>query len=228
MVEGLLLFVIAAQDADAAHLTQRIEFIDKNDAGRGLSGLFEQVMHASGADTDEHLDELRPRDGKEGHAGLSSDGFGNQGLAGARRTDQQCTFGDVCPRREYFALSLRKETISTSSTLASSMPATSAKVTPVSRSTNTLARDLPMFIKPPMPCFSASPRNRKYQITMISTKGSNPPSSPQEGVFVGACEPDTRVGKVRRQRRLHPHGRELGVAVDGLLQLAADLVFLDP
>jgi hypothetical protein len=73
-------------------------------------------------------------------------------------------------------VSLRNETISTSSALASSMPATSAKVTPVSRSTNTLARDLPTFIKPPRPCLSTIPRNRKFQNTMIRTKGNSQPN----------------------------------------------------
>ncbi|STE47127.1 Uncharacterised protein [Escherichia coli] len=50
-------------------------------------------------------------------------------------------------------------------------PATSANVTPVFFSTNTLARLLPMLRNPPMPCFSAKRRNRKNQTPKKATAG---------------------------------------------------------
>ena len=73
----------------------RVDFIDENDAGRVFLGLFEHVAHAAGADADEHLDEIRPRNGEERHACLASDGAGQQGLAGAGAADQQRALGDL-------------------------------------------------------------------------------------------------------------------------------------
>ena len=54
------------------------------------------------------------------------------------------------PRRPYSLGSFRKLMISTNSSFASSTPATSVKVTLVSVSTNTLARLLPIDIRPPL------------------------------------------------------------------------------
>ena len=68
-------------------------------------------------------------------------------------------FGTWAPSSPYFSWSLRNDTISSSSILASSTPATSLKLTPVSFSTYTFALDLPMFNMPPMPCLSAIRRN---------------------------------------------------------------------
>ena len=79
--------------------------------------------------------------------------------------------GMRAPSRPYSCGFLRKSTISTNSALASSTPATSAKVTPVFFSMNTLARLLPMLRKPPMPCFSAKRRNRKNQTPKKATAG---------------------------------------------------------
>ncbi|MNC34078.1 hypothetical protein D3C75_824950 [compost metagenome] len=91
--------------------------------------------------------------------------------------------GIRAPRRLYLGWSLRKETISSSSALASSMPATSSKVTPVSRSTYTLALDLPTLTRPPRPCLSVRRRNRKLQKAKISTSGSSQDSRLERAVF---------------------------------------------
>src|SRR5437773_2006923 len=63
--------------------------IYEDDAGSILLALDEQVPHPRGADADEHLDEVRARDGKEGHARLAGDGPGEERLPGARGADQQ-------------------------------------------------------------------------------------------------------------------------------------------
>jgi hypothetical protein len=52
-------------------------------------GLVKQVAHAAGADTDEHFDKLRTGDREEGHAGFTRNGFGDQGLTGSGRANQQ-------------------------------------------------------------------------------------------------------------------------------------------
>merc|ERR1719284_802291 len=58
--------------------------------------------------------------------------------------------GILAPSAVYFSGLLRKSTISTSSSLALSQPATSANVTPVSGISWNLVRDLPKSIAPPM------------------------------------------------------------------------------
>ena len=102
----------------------------KTIAGAGCLGLGEQVAHARGADADDRLDELRGRHREEGHVRLAGDRAGEQRLAGAGRAAQQHPVRDA-RRRASGSCSgrRRKSTTSLSSSLASSMPATSAKVT---------------------------------------------------------------------------------------------------
>ncbi len=72
-----------------------VDLVDEDDAGRVALGLLEQVAHAGGADTDEHLDELGARDREEGDARLAGDGLGEQRLARAGRADQQHALGNA-------------------------------------------------------------------------------------------------------------------------------------
>ncbi len=74
--------------------------------------------------------------------------------------------GMVAPRRLNFAGSFKKSTISTTSCLASSQPATSAKVTLIWSSDNIFALDLPKLIGPflppaPPPIFRIKNMNNK-------------------------------------------------------------------
>ena len=89
LVERLLALVVAAAEARAAMAADRVDFVDEDDAGRILLRLLEHVAHAARADADEHLDEVRARDGEERHVRLARDGARGQRLAGARRADQQ-------------------------------------------------------------------------------------------------------------------------------------------
>ena len=95
LVEGLLAFVVAAAEAGAAMAADRIDFIDEDDAGRVFLGLLEHVAHAAGADADEHFDEIGTGDREERHIGFAGDGARQQGLAGARRADQQHALGNA-------------------------------------------------------------------------------------------------------------------------------------
>jgi len=52
-------------------------------------GLLEQVAHARSTYADEHFDEFRARDRKEGHLRFTGDRLGQQRLAGAGRPHQQ-------------------------------------------------------------------------------------------------------------------------------------------
>jgi hypothetical protein len=90
LVESLLLFVVTSRErSDAAGTAERIDLVDENDRRRLLVRLLKQVAHPRGADPDEHLDELRSRNRKERNLGLAGDRLRQQGLAGARRPDQQ-------------------------------------------------------------------------------------------------------------------------------------------
>ena len=95
LIEGLLALVIAAAEAGAAMTADRVDLVDEDDAGRVLLALLEHVAHPARADADEHLDEIRAGDREERHVRLAGDGAGQQGLAGARRPDQQHALRDL-------------------------------------------------------------------------------------------------------------------------------------
>src|ERR1700719_2204021 len=80
---------MAAAEAGSAMASDRVDFVYENNAGGVLLALNEQVPHARRADAHEHFDEVRTRDRKERDARLPRDCARQQGLAGARRTDQQ-------------------------------------------------------------------------------------------------------------------------------------------
>jgi hypothetical protein len=67
----------------------------KDDAGRVLFALLEQIADAAGAHANEHFHEIRAGDGEERHAGFAGDGARQQGLTGSGRADQKYTFGDT-------------------------------------------------------------------------------------------------------------------------------------
>ena len=95
LVERLLPLVVSAAEAGAALAADRVDLVDEDD-GRGLlAGGLEQVAHSAGADAHEHLHEVRAGDRQERHSGLTGHGAGQQGLAGARRTDEQHALGDA-------------------------------------------------------------------------------------------------------------------------------------
>ena len=89
LVQRLLALVVAAAEAGAALATDGVDFVDEDDAGRGLLGLLEHVAHARRADADEHFDEVGTGNREERHLGLAGDGLGQQGLAGTGRADHQ-------------------------------------------------------------------------------------------------------------------------------------------
>ena len=51
----------------AALTAYSVDLIDKNDAGGVALCLIEKIAHSTGADADEHFDELGTRYGEEGH-----------------------------------------------------------------------------------------------------------------------------------------------------------------
>src|SRR6266700_3554809 len=86
---------VAAIDADPTLTTYSINFIEEDDAGRGFLGLIEEITHAAGANTDQHLDKLRTAHREEGHSRLACHGTRQQGLSGSRRAYQQHPTGNL-------------------------------------------------------------------------------------------------------------------------------------
>src|SRR5579871_3057367 len=72
-----------------------IDFIDKDDAGRVLFALFEQIADTAGADAHEHFHEVRSGNRKEGYAGFSRDSASEEGFPGSGRADEQDAFGNA-------------------------------------------------------------------------------------------------------------------------------------
>ena len=97
MVEGLFALVVSAAETCAAVTADRVDLVDEDDAGCVLLALLKEVADARSADADKHLDEVRTGDGEEGYVGFASDCAGEQGLAGARRSDEQDALGDAAP-----------------------------------------------------------------------------------------------------------------------------------
>ena len=95
LIEGLFAFVVTAAQTGAAVAPDRIDFIDKDNAGGVLLALDKEVADARSADTDKHLHEIRAADAEKRHSGLTGDGPGQQRLARARRAHEQYTLGDA-------------------------------------------------------------------------------------------------------------------------------------
>ena len=91
----MLALVVATAEAVATTATDRVNFINEDQAGRVLARLLKHVAHAAGAHADEHLHKVRSADGEEGRVGFARDGFGQQRLAGAGRADHENALGDA-------------------------------------------------------------------------------------------------------------------------------------
>ncbi len=89
-IEGLLAFIVSAAGEPAAAATaDGVDFIQEDDAGAVVLGLFEEVSHSAGADADEHFDEIGTADAEEWAVGFAGDGLGEKGFSGAGLADQQ-------------------------------------------------------------------------------------------------------------------------------------------
>src|SRR5207245_10939970 len=75
--------------ASPAGATDRLERVHEYEARRRRLGVLEEVTHARGADTDEHLDEIGAGNGEERHAGLARHGARQQCLTCARGPVEQ-------------------------------------------------------------------------------------------------------------------------------------------
>ena len=103
LVERLLALIVAAKAGAVALFADGIDLVDEHDAGRFFARLLEQVAHLGRAHADEHLDKLRAGDREERHMRFARDRLGQQGLAGARRADEQRALGQLGADARVFA-----------------------------------------------------------------------------------------------------------------------------
>jgi hypothetical protein len=89
LVERLFAFVIGVQPA--ASFGQRVNFIDKYDAGRALFGLGEESANARGPAPDQHLHEVTRTRNEKRQLGLTRHGTGDEGLPTSSGAVQQYT-----------------------------------------------------------------------------------------------------------------------------------------
>src|SRR6478609_6368380 len=72
-IEGLFALIVAASDAMAAMTTDRVNFVDENNAGRRFLSLLKHVANPASADADKHLDEIGAADREEWDISLAGD-----------------------------------------------------------------------------------------------------------------------------------------------------------
>ena len=99
---------MSAAEACAAMPSDRVDFIDKDDAGRVLLALFEQVANARCADADEHFDEIRSADREERNIGFAGDRARQKRFSGSRRADEQYAFRNAAAQFLEFLRLLQK------------------------------------------------------------------------------------------------------------------------
>ena len=99
LVQGLLPLVVSAAEPRAAVAADGVDLVDEHDRRRARLRLLEEVADPSGADADEHLDEVGAADREERDAGLARDGAREERLARPGRTEQQHTARDLRAHR---------------------------------------------------------------------------------------------------------------------------------
>ena len=130
LVQRLLALVVAAAVAGAAVPADRVDLVDEHDAGRVLLRLLEHVAHAADAPTPTNIStKSEPEIEKNGTPASPAMARASSVLPVPGGPTSSAPLGILPPRRENFCGSRRNSTISSSSSLASSMPATSLNVT---------------------------------------------------------------------------------------------------
>lgn len=89
LVESLLTLVMTTAHAGATMATDRVDFVNEDDAWRVFLGLLEHVANAARTNTHEHLDEVGTGDREERNLGFAGNGLGDQRFTGTRRADHQ-------------------------------------------------------------------------------------------------------------------------------------------
>src|SRR5215510_6988596 len=94
-----------ATEAGSAVASDRVDFVDKDDARSFLFALREKVPDSGSSDTDEHFYKIGTADTEERDPGFTRDGTSQKGLAGSRRPHKQTSFGNSAAKlRKFFRI----------------------------------------------------------------------------------------------------------------------------
>ena len=92
LVQRLFALVVAAAQTGAAMTADSVDFVNKQQTGGIFLSLRKHVTNTRRTDADKHFDEIRTRNREKRYICLAGYRFGQQGLSGTRRTDQQNAF----------------------------------------------------------------------------------------------------------------------------------------
>ena len=93
-IEGLLPLVVTAPQTVPPTPADGINFVDKDQAGRGLLPLLKHVPDPGGTHPDKHLHKIRTTDAVKRNVSLAGNGFGQECFSGSRRSHHQDTLGN--------------------------------------------------------------------------------------------------------------------------------------
>ena len=106
---------MSATEAGAAMSPNRIDFIDKNDAGRVLFALFEKISNSGSADTDKHFNKIGTADAEKRNFASPAMARANNVLPVPGGPMSRHPFGILPPSLMNFCGSLRNSIISCNS-----------------------------------------------------------------------------------------------------------------
>ena len=89
LVERLFALVIATAKACATMASDRVDFVNEDNARRVLLGLFKHIAHAAGTNAHEHFNKVRTGNRKEGNIGFARNGASQQCFTCSRRANQK-------------------------------------------------------------------------------------------------------------------------------------------
>ncbi len=109
LVERVFALVVARKTGiPATCTTDGIDFVDKDNAGSFLLGLFKEVAHTRCTYAHKHLHEIGTRNGEKRHIRLTCNRLSQQGFTCSRRAYQQCALGNLCSQLAIFCGSTQK------------------------------------------------------------------------------------------------------------------------
>ena len=103
LVEGLLALVVAAAPATATVTTDRIDLVDKDNAGGLLFRLFKHVANPGRTHADKHFHKVRTGNREEWYLGFTGNSLGQQGLTSTWWANHQHTLGYTATEALEFA-----------------------------------------------------------------------------------------------------------------------------
>ena len=95
LIQRLLPLVVSAAITGISALSDGVDLVDKNNAGRLLLGFLEQIPDTGRAHANEHLHKVGAGQREEGHARLSRHRLGQQRLTGSRRAHEKRSLGQL-------------------------------------------------------------------------------------------------------------------------------------